>query len=848
MVKSDKLGVSVVVQTHWDREWYFPHQQYLARLLVVMARVVAQLESGALKSFLFDGQTAAYEDLIANAEPALVKKVQRLVREKRIILGPWYVMADEFLVSGESLVRNLEIGIADANAAGNCQRVGYLPDTFGHVSQMPQILRMFGMDSAVMWRGVHTPYAEFDWVAPDGSVVGGLFLTQGYYQHPFNVADWRGALSGYLAQVAPRTRASRVLLTQGGDHLVSSDDLAARMAAFNQSQDRFTLEPSSLAAHTERVLKETAGQRERVIGRLRDNAEAFVLPDVLSTRRYLKLANQRAEDRLSGAVEPLWAALDIANVPHAYLEKSWRLLLQNQAHDSICGCSADAVHREMLTRYAQLEQRCDAMIEGACAAAGMISMAQHQDRAPDVFADDSAFTLFNPMPKRFSGWVTERLFVKGAARTGLSVQTIAGERLPAEVLSVTAAGRFHSPIDDFPERITGFDYEVAIHCTLPGLGALACTLTWDAPSHATSRAPTADAPAAIENEHVKVTLDPDGTLTLTDRVSGQRTTKFLGVMSELDAGDTYNFSPPKEQHRVYQHQFSLQSRRCGEHVQELILGIDIVVPVGLSKDRQAASHATVTNRGTLRLRLFAGARAVQCQLDWTNHARDQRTRLITPVADNLDAVFADSAFSWERYPVVRAAYPAVPSRREMPVAVMPCLSAMVAGRVGVAHRAMQEGEIVNAGGLDCLGMTLVRSVGWMSRRDLVTRGVGAGPDIETPEAQCLGDERFEFMIGLVDDHVEWLTLAQSFRKPPLLLRGHTTRWRPPVECTAALQVSSTRRLGHQLEIRVWNPAATPQPLAATGRQWHAVTADCVERVTSATSLAPHRIATLRTLI
>jgi mannosylglycerate hydrolase len=839
--KTGRMGVSVVVQTHWDREWYFPHQQYLARLLVVMERVVAQLESGALTSFLFDGQTAAYEDLLANGEPALVKKVQRLVREKRVVLGPWYVMADEFLVSGESLLRNLELGINDANAAGNCQRVGYLPDTFGHVSQMPQMLRMFGLDSAVMWRGVDAKYSEFDWVALDGSVVGSVFLTEGYYQHPFNVADWQLALSAYLKRIVPRTRASRVLLTQGGDHLAPGAAFAARLAEFNRTQDEYTLEQSSLAQYTECVLKESEGRRERIVGRLRDNAQAFVLPDVLSTRRYLKLANQLAEDRLLGVVEPLFAALDIDDVPQTYIEQCWRLLLQNQAHDSICGCSVDAVHREMLTRYAQLEQRCDALVERACAAAGMVAAAQHDANAPDVFADDSAFTLFNPQPKRFHGWSTQRVFVKGAARDHLAVIAGNGERLPAQALSATATHMFRSPIDDFPDRIAGFSYEIAVHCTLPGLSALDCTLAWDAPVRPIATA----AQAAIESAHLRVALEADGTITVTEKTTGQRSTKFLGVVSELDAGDTYNFSPPSQQHTVLQQQFSLLSAQFGEHVQELNLSVDLTVPAGLREDRLGPSEARVTNRGALRLRLFADARAIECQLEWTNHARDQRTRLTIPVADNIDTVFADSAFIWERYPLVRAAYPAVPSRREMPVAVMPTLSAVVAGRVGVAHRAMQECEIVSVGGNDHLAMTLVRSVGWMSRRDLVTRGVGAGPDMETPEAQCLGTERFDFTIGFVDDHVAWLNVAQAFRKPPVLLRGHTARWRQGEEIAEALQVSATRRVGDQIEMRVWNPTTVNQSLASLGRRWHLVTADSVTPIGPNTALAPHRIATLR---
>ncbi|MFO0323859.1 MAG: hypothetical protein ACK50D_02495, partial [Burkholderiales bacterium] len=301
--------VAVVVQTHWDREWYFDHQTYVARLLDVMARVVEQLERGDLEQFLFDGQTAAYEDLMANAEPVLAERVQALVQAGRIVLGPWYVMADEFLVSGESLLRNLEIGMAYANAAGNCQRVGYLPDTFGHVGQMPQLLRNMDIDNAVLWRGLDSPVAEWQWQAPSGHDVGGILLTEGYYQHPLNVPDWQAALEKDLDTIAPRSLARELLLTQGGDHLAPVAEVGARIAAFNAAQARWTLTQTTLADHVARALAQTEGRRTVRRGQLRDNARAFVLPDVLSTRRHLKRLNQAAEDRML-LVEALWAQLD----------------------------------------------------------------------------------------------------------------------------------------------------------------------------------------------------------------------------------------------------------------------------------------------------------------------------------------------------------------------------------------------------------------------------------------------------------------------------------------------------------------------------------------------------------
>ena len=157
--------VSAVVQTHWDREWYFPQQSFAARLLLVMQRVCDQLDAGELDQFLFDGQVAALEDLLHEAEPALAQRVLAHAKTGRIQLGPWYVMADEFLVSGESLWRNLEIGMKAATQHGNCQRVGYLPDSFGHIAQMPQLLRAHGIETAVTWRGIDLRHAEFRWAA-----------------------------------------------------------------------------------------------------------------------------------------------------------------------------------------------------------------------------------------------------------------------------------------------------------------------------------------------------------------------------------------------------------------------------------------------------------------------------------------------------------------------------------------------------------------------------------------------------------------------------------------------------------------------------------------------------------
>ncbi|MDN3920331.1 hypothetical protein [Roseateles violae] len=796
--------MGVVVQTHWDREWYFTREQFVARLLRVMARVADQLERGDLQQFLFDGQVAALEDLLAHGEPDLCERVLRLVREGRIVLGPWYVMADEFLCSGESLWRNLEIGMADARAHGNCQTVGYLPDSFGHIAQMPQIFRHHGIESSVLWRGVDTPHSEFDWVAPDGSTVGTLFLTQGYYQHPFNVEDWRGALNRYLEQIAPRALSENLLLTQGGDHLLPHAELAARIVAFNAEQVEYELVQEGLQQHAERVLAATAGRRPRVQGELRANAQAFVLPDVLSTRRYLKLAQQLAEDRLLGEIEPLFAMLDVP-LPERALDQCWRSLLQQQAHDSICGCSADAVHREMVSRFEQLQQRLDALRQQALLAAGMVS--DEVARKPGPFADDAAFTLFNPLPQPREGWQTLTLFLAGEAATGLRVLDEQGQALPASLLSVTPARQFHSPLDDFPDPVIGHDYEVALLCPLGGLQARKLRLE-------KAEGVKQQVLKGIANAHYRIALDAEGEL----QIHAGGRLQPLWLASELDAGDSYNYAPPPQPERRRHTRFTpIGVRRCGD-TQEMLLAISARLPASLDAQRQGPSGQDVECRGTLRLRLHGDSRFIDAQLDWDNQAQDQRTRLVLPLNEKIAESWSDSAFVWQRRPLVLADYPAELSRREMPVAVNPSYSAIAAGPVQLAHRAMQEYEILAADGeQQALAVTLVRSVGWLSRRDLVTRGVGAGPDIATPEAQCLGEQRFEFRLGLLGmagdqgGDIELLTEAQALRRPPLALRGHGDKWRAPHQLdNRALQVSALRRRAGALELRVWNPTDETQ--------------------------------------
>ena len=161
----------VVSHTHWDREWYLTFQQFRFRLTRLVEALLEILGSDpGYRHFTLDGQAAVLEDVV-DVRPDLEEPLRRHVREGRILIGPWFVLPDEFLVSPEALVRNLLLGDRICRAWGAKMDVGYLPDPFGHISQLPQLLRGFGIETAVFARGAGDMPVEFRWAAPDGTPV-----------------------------------------------------------------------------------------------------------------------------------------------------------------------------------------------------------------------------------------------------------------------------------------------------------------------------------------------------------------------------------------------------------------------------------------------------------------------------------------------------------------------------------------------------------------------------------------------------------------------------------------------------------------------------------------------------
>jgi alpha-mannosidase len=444
----------VVSHTHWDREWYQPFQAFRLKLVHLVDELLALLAADpAYRFYMLDGQTIVLDDYL-QMRPEREAEIRGHVQSGRLLIGPWFVLADEFLVSPESLVRNLLQGDRATRHFGPKMMVGYTPDPFGHIGQLPQILRGFGIETAALMRGLGDEGAELWWQAPDGSRVLLAYLRDSYG----NAAQWPVAAAAspigqelFITELtrgrdalAGASASGQLLFMQGTDHMepLPGTPAALALAAARLSDDKIihsTL-PAYFAA-LRSVIDERGLALPTVAGELRGSQRWPLLPGVLSARMWIKQRNDACETLLERWAEPFstWATLvagdDTANGriahPAGILRQAWRLLMTCHPHDSICGCSTDQVHAEMQPRFDQVEQIADGIVEQSLSAI----TTRVDTRPPDGAAGGAAWpavVAFNPLAVPRAGLATVRLHIPGEAAFEMVDET--GALVPHNVI------------------------------------------------------------------------------------------------------------------------------------------------------------------------------------------------------------------------------------------------------------------------------------------------------------------------------------------------------------------------------------------------------------------------------
>ncbi len=560
-----KKEYCVISHTHWDREWYFTFERFRYRLVKLMDNLLEIMEKEPTYIFHLDAQTIVIEDYL-KIKPYNACKIQKYIKEGRLIAGPWYVQNDFYLTDGEATIRNLLIGKAIADSFGGCGKTGYIPDQFGNISQLPQIFNSFGIKTCLLGRG-YTFYdtdengknirkptpAEFFWHGKDGSKVFSVRFTHWYNnaQRFSEDADKNVKLIKHIEDAYEGTeRTPYYLLMNGVDHLEAQENLLDVLPPLNQKLSDGVVVPCTMEEYCDKVqayLHENNIQSDHYTGELRHGDDYTVLKGTLSSRVYLKTANFKAQNKIEAFVEPLCTMASLYGFDEEYkadyLEYLWKLLIENHPHDSICGCSTDGVHKNMEDRTARFNDVASELIHDA-----LDAMSTHISRE-SLTDEDYIISVWNTSSKTATGLCTvECNFPVTESFNNFTILDENGKSVPFEVIRRDVFSlKTTSPIN-LPGEIDCDSFLIKLYAeNVPAMGFKAYTVR-KAEGNATVHLsePREKENLHIENALFAIDVDEMGQIDLTHKASGKTYKNCIRLSDTGDKGSSYVYREVKE--------------------------------------------------------------------------------------------------------------------------------------------------------------------------------------------------------------------------------------------------------------------------------------------------------------
>jgi len=746
-VQPKDLTVHVIPHSHWDREWYLPFEQHRMRLVDLLDAVLQQCETDDEFYFLCDGQTIMLEDYLA-VRPENRERIGRAIREGRLSYGPQYVLPDAYLADAESQVRNYLIAVREAEQwapAVSAEELtlppfflslGYFPDTFGNTAQTPQLLAELGFTFCLAGRGFmpEKTGAHFYWQSPDGSQIFTHQFPDWYCNGKDLTADPQDFRSRFT-QARRFAEADHYLLMNGCDHQPLQKNLRAVLDSINQrkSDGRCVISHPVKFLATVQALR-TDWPTFHGEARSQQKANGLGLEDVASTRLYLKQANYRAGLMLEAYAEPLAALAHVyAAAPHpqAFLDHAWKLYLQNQVHDDICGCSIDAVHQDMMIRFRQVQDVCEPIIQ-----ASLDALLKQLDLS-GLSQDDRALFVFNPTPFDRSEIVTAEVdFPEHLMIEQLSALAPDGSITPCRVLSSERAFSYRLPDDHFRIPFQATRVRVQLPVRAPSLGYSVYRFT---PAHAALQVdrPVRVTAAGLENEYIKVTIQADGRYAVEDKTSGLRYTNLGDYELRSDVGDEYNFrSLPAETPRIYPPCPVPAQRVCDTGLEATLC---FQQTIAWSERIDAAKQRRI-GENELMLKTFltlrSGQRRLDVRVEMDNHLCDCRLRVSLPTSITTAVISSEGDFAVDTRPL----RPMDGYRRHSYSLPQGVFSFFQDDRrtLMIANKGLTEIEpLLAKDGSAVASVTLLRCVGEL----------GDWGTFLTPEAQCQGSQQAEFALS-----------------------------------------------------------------------------------------------------
>lgn len=794
----------VISHSHWDREWYLPYEKHHMLLVEFMDTLIDTLEKDEeYKSFHLDGQTIILEDYL-QVRPEKRDQLTKLIQDNRIIIGPWYILQDEFLTSSEANIRNLQIGHKDAGRYGQVSKVGYFPDSFGNMGQAPQILREAGIDTAVFGRGVkptgfnnqvgegdkfESPYSEMYWESKDGSKVLGILFANWYSngnEVPTDANEAKPYWESRLANAGAYASTDHMLFMNGCDHQPVQTDLSAALEQARELYPDVEFIHSNFDDYIQAV-KDNAPENLKVIsGELRSQQTNgwYTLANTASARIYIKQMNANCQVLLEKLAEPLATmAYDLGMpYPHHLFEYGWKLLMQNHPHDSICGCSVDSVHREMVSRFEKAEAVAKHIIEEA-----MTYLIDHMDMSafkegahPILITNTTGWTKSDTVTVEVK--VAKKYFSEGPLREGINqvrdhqvgeyqLVDAKGNVVPATIKQTGLKFDYDLPKDKFRQPYTYQGLEVTFEVADMAPFSFETLALVPVEEAVKVEGSLLVDDRTMENDSLKVVVKADGSLEVTHKASGHTFTD-LGIYEDHgDIGNEYIYMMPVGEKAITTKglQAAVQVvedtpyRATIEVIHEMMIParandvledeIKEIIEFRQRKAQRVDELVPFTIKTLYSLE--KNAKAIKVKACFDNQVPDHRVRALFETNIASEFHYADSIFE-------------VAKRDNTPSKEWenPCNAQHQQNFINVhdenigltiANKGLNEYEVLRDG-KQTIAVTIHRGM-----RELGDWGV-----FMTPEAQCFGYQEVEFAIiphGAGDEAYDSYQMAYQFPVP-----------------------------------------------------------------------------------
>ena len=712
----------VVAHTHWDREWRYPIWKTRSLLVEFMDWLIDILETDeAYSSFLLDGQTVCLDDYL-EIRPELRERIAGLVKDGKLIIGPWYTLPDLFPIAGECLIRNLNKGIRFAEELGGYNPIAYHTFGWGQTAQFPQIYRDIGMEYAVAAKKVseeRAPHCEFLWTAPDGSQMltsrlGHFTRQNGYFYLHFpvrlnNIYDdnqfaWEWGKTGIAYHRADedtcqndyfrvdhedgyfkenvRDAAQRTwdnmdktlvddwrLLMCGCDFSTPNPCLPRMVADCNEALAEIEFRMGSLQEYFSGLEQRLDRSSVPVVqGELRDGEPCGASANALATRIHIKQLNKRVENSLIRRTEPLAAALGTlgAAYPKTFIARAWEYLLKAHPHDSINGVTQDKTVEDTVYRLNQALEISETVYEDAIAC-----LLKRLDLS-SFDQGDTLLLLHNPQPRPVREVLKVAIDMPQSMNCWIpGVIDTDGSELAVQLIS---RDEHKQPVHDIEAR--PWPYHVDRHMIyldtgeIPAGGYKVVRVVnkqgywreeeWWPAMRKTAGGHIGQGTSKLENEFLKVNVNPDGTFDLTDKVNNRVIPGMHYFVDDGDTGDYWAYFPPYGNQTISSRGFPSRIWMEDNGPLSATIGIEkrMTVP-------GAAEYGTVRNQGygkrseklvelviTSKITLTSGSRQLRIRTTINNTARDHRIRLMLPTDLATNVSDAAGHFTVDRRGIV----------------------------------------------------------------------------------------------------------------------------------------------------------------------------------------------------